>query len=587
MIILGINAYHGDAAAAIFRDGELVTAVEEERFTRVKHTAGFPCHAIRYCLEAAGVRPEDLDHVAIPRKRSAHMLNKALWAIRLPHMALGRTRVWRRFGDIRETLADCLGTSPDRLRAQLHFVEHHVAHAASSFYSSPFKDAAILSLDGLGDFASMLWGTAKGRDMNVEGSVLFPHSLGLYYTAITQYLGFWKYGDEYKVMGLASYGEPSYKEVFDRIVRPGRGVGFSLDLGYFIHHKQGPEMSWGEGEPKQGRLFSERLERELGPAREPGSSVEKHHEDVAATLQWRLEEAVFDLANRLYDRTRAANLCYAGGVAFNCVANGKLFDRTPFKEVYVHPAAGDSGLAVGASLYVYHQVLGNPRRFTMNHASWGPEYPTDRIRDALDRAGLTARDLGGARLVEETASRIADGMIVGWYQGRCEWGPRALGNRSIVADPRRPDMKDILNGRIKHREPFRPFAPSVLEEATGDWFERDYPSPFMLMAYPVIPEKRDLIPATTHVDGTARLQTVNRDHSPDYWELINAFGKATGVPVLLNTSLNENEPIVNTPEEAIECFLRTKMDVLAIGPYLVERNGERTTQKKERQMRST
>ncbi len=587
MIILGINAYHGDAAAAIFRDGELVTAVEEERFTRVKHSAGFPRHAIRYCLDAAGIRPEDLDHVAIPRKRSAHMLNKALWAIRLPHMALGRTKVWRRFGDIRETLADCLGTSPDRLRAELHFVEHHVAHAASSFYSSPFEDAAILSLDGLGDFASMLWGTAKGRDMNVEGSVLFPHSLGLYYTAITQYLGFWKYGDEYKVMGLASYGEPNYKEVFDRIVRPGRGVSFSLDLGYFVHHKRGPEMSWGEGEPKQGRLFSERLERELGPAREPGSPVEKHHEDVAATLQWRLEEAVFDLANRLYDRTRAANLCYAGGVAFNCVANGKLFDRTPFKEVYVHSAAGDSGLAVGASLYVYHQVLGNPRSFTMSHASWGPEYPADRIRDALDRAGLSARDLGGARLAEETASRIADGMVVGWYQGRCEWGPRALGNRSIVADPRSPDMKDILNGRIKHREPFRPFAPSVLEEATGDWFERDYPSPFMLMAYPVIPEKRRLIPATTHVDGTARLQTVNRDHSPDYWELINAFGKATGVPILLNTSLNENEPIVNTPEEAIEVFLRTKMDVLAIGPYLVERNGERTTQKKESQMRST
>lgn len=222
----------------------------------------------------------------------------------------------------------------------------------------------------------------------------------------------------------------------------------------------------------------------------------------------------------------------------------------------------------------------------MSHASWGPEYPADRIRDALGRAGLTARDLGGARLAEETASRIADGMVVGWYQGRCEWGPRALGNRSIVADPRRPDMKDILNGRIKHREPFRPFAPSVLEEATGDWFENDYPSPFMLMAYPVIPEKRDLIPATTHVDGTARLQTVNRDHSPDYWELINAFGKATGVPILLNTSLNENEPIVNTPEEAIEVFLRTKMDVLAIGPYLVERNGERTTQTKESQMRS-
>ena len=574
MIVLGINAYHGDAAVALFRDGELLAAVEEERFTRVKHTAGFPARAVRYCLETAGVRPEEIDHVAIPRKRSAHLLHKALWALRLPHMAVGRAQAWKKFGDVRETLAHCLDVPPSHLKARFHFIEHHVAHVASSFYSSPFEEATILSLDGLGDFASMLWGTGKGRDLNIEGFVLFPHSLGFYYTALTQYLGFWKYGDEYKVMGLAAYGEPRYAELFERIVRPGRGTDFALDLRYFTHHRDGADMTWTEGEPQQGRLFSEYLERALGAAREHGAPIEKRHEDVAATLQWRLEEVLFPLLNRLYENTRIPNLCYAGGVAFNCVANGMIFDRTPFKELYIHPAAGDAGLAVGAALYVYHQVLGSPRKFTMDHAYWGPEYPPDRLRQVLERYGLSYRALEPPNLVEETARYIVEGKVVGWFQGQTEWGPRALGNRSIVVDPRRPEMKDVLNKRVKHREPFRPFSPSILEEHTGEWFESDYPSPFMLMAYPVREEKRHLITTPTHVDGTGRLQTVSRSANPLYWELIGAFNELTGVPVLLNTSFNENEPIVNTPEEAVECFLRTKMDVLVMGPFLVERGNE-------------
>ena len=571
MIVLGINAYHADAAAAIFRDGQLVTAVEEERFTRVKHTAGFPDRAVRYCLETAGVRPEEIDHVAIPRKRSAHVVRKALWAMRLPHMALKRGSAWRRFGDIRDALAQCLDVPVSRINAQFHFIEHHVAHVASSFYASPFQDAAILSLDGQGDFASMLWGTGRGQDLNIEGFVLFPHSLGHYYTAITQYLGFWKFGDEYKVMGLGSYGEPKYGEVFERIVRLGRDLDFNLDLSYFTHHRDGADISWTEGEPEQGRLFSDNLERALGPAREPDSPVLSHHEDVAATLQWRLEEVLFGLLNRLHERTQMRNLSYAGGVAFNCAANGKIFDRTPFKDIYIQPAAGDAGLAVGASLYVQHQVLGQPRGFTMEHAHWGPEYAPDGLREVLDRYGASYKTLETSHLVEETASRIADGKVVGWFQGRSEWGPRALGSRSIVVDPRRSDMRDTLNKRVKRREPFRPFSPSILEERTGEWFERDYPSPFMLMAYPVRPEKRSQIPAPTHVDGTGRLQTVGRNGNQLYRELIGAFDRLTGVPVLLNTSFNENEPIVNTPEEALECFLRTNMDALALGPFLVER----------------
>lgn len=572
MYILGINTYHGDAAAAIFRDGELLAAVEEERFTRVKHNAGFPCHAIRYCLDAAGIRPEEIDHIAIPRRRSAHLLHKALWALRMPHMAVKRARVWRQFGDLEDVLAHCLDVPASRLNAQFHFIEHHVAHTASAFYASPFNEAAILSLDGLGDFASMLWGTGKDRDLNIEGYVLFPHSLGFFYTAVTQYLGFWKYGDEYKVMGLAAYGEPTYRDAFERMVWVGRSLDFKLDLRYFTHHRQSIDMNWQGGEPKQDILFSRHLEEALGPARDRTDPIEKRHEDVASTLQWQLEEALFALSNRLRQKTGLSNLCYAGGVAFNCVANGKLFDRTAFEEVYIQPAAGDAGLAIGAALYVYHQVLGYPRNHTIDHAFWGPEFSPDRIREVLDRYGLSHCTPDGPNLMEKAADYIAEGKILGWYQGRSEWGPRALGNRSIVVDPRRTDMKEVLNKRVKHREPFRPFAPSILEERTGEWFDKDYPSPFMLMAYPVRPEKLSQIPAPSHVDGTGRLQTVSRTSNPLYWELISAYEKLTGVPVVLNTSFNDNEPIVNTPEEAIECFTRTRMDILVLGPFLIEKH---------------
>jgi len=570
MNILGINAYHGNASAAIVCDGQLVAAAEEERFNRVKYAAGLPANAIRYCLREAGVTISEVDDIAVPRNPWARLGTKALYAIRLPRFALGRSRAMARFAWILDELAEACDLDPSRIRANVHRVEHHRAHLASTFFVSPFEQAAVLSADGLGDFASTMWATGRENRLAVHGSVAFPHSLGLYYSALTQFLGFWKYGDEYKVMGLAAYGEPAHLDEFRRIVRSANGTPFSLGLDYFVHHRNGPEMTWRESDrtPALGRLFSSYIEERLGAARQAGAPIEQRHQDIAATLQARLEEVLFDLLNALHSHTGQKALCLAGGVAFNCVANGKILDVTPFERVYVQPAAGDAGLAVGAAFYVYHQVLGYPRSFVMDHAYWGPGFSQATIKQTLEQRGLRYRELPEEELCRETAQRVADGKVVGWFQGRMEWGPRALGNRSIVVDPRRPEMKDRLNSRIKHREPFRPFAPSILEEATPEYFEKSHSSPFMIMAFPVRLDKRSAIPAPTHVDGTGRLQTVSRQTNPRYWRLIKEFERLTGVPVILNTSFNENEPIVCTPDEAIECFLRTKMDALAIGDYL-------------------
>jgi len=576
--ILGINAYHGNASAAIVCDGRLVAAVEEERFNRVKYAAGFPAAAIRYCLAEAGITLDDVDHIAIPRNPWARLGTKLLYAVRMPRFARERARVLAQFTSLPKALAQAFEVDPQRIRARYHRVEHHLAHLASTFFVSPFEQAAVLSADGLGDFASTMWATGEGNRLRVHGAVAFPHSLGMYYTAITQYLGFWKFGDEYKVMGLAAYGEPAYLEEFRRILQSNAALGFRLNLAYFSHHHTGPDMTWREADktPQLGRIFSPYLEERLGPTRAPDQPVEQRHRNAAATMQACLEEVLFDLLTTLQRRTGHRALCLAGGVAFNCAANGKIFDRTPFDQVYVQPAAGDAGLAVGAAYYVYHQVLGRPRTFVMEHPYWGPAYSQEQIRAALERSSIASSEfqvteLPEEQLAKETAKEIAGGKIVGWFQGRAEWGPRALGNRSILADPRRAEMKDILNRRIKHREVFRPFAPSILEEATGEYFEKAYPSPFMALAYAVRPEKRKEIPAPTHVDGTGRLQTVSRSVNPRYWRLIREFANLTGVPVVLNTSFNENEPIVCQPEEAIECFLRTKMDVLVLGNTIVRK----------------
>ncbi len=578
MNILGINAYHGNASAAIVCDGRLIAAVEEERFNRVKYAAGFPSAAIRYCLAAAGITLAEVDHIAIPRNPWARLGTKLLYAIKMPSFARERAKVLARFVGIPEALAQAFDTSPEKIRARFHRVEHHQAHLASTFFVSPFEDAALLSADGLGDFASTMWGVGHGQRMKISGSIAFPHSLGLYYTAVSQYLGFRKFGDEYKVMGLAAYGQPAYLDEFRRIVRTNDGVGFRLGLDYFRHHRTGPDMTWSDSgkTPEIAPMFSDYMAERLGPARDPAAPVEQIHRDGAATLQARLEEVLFGMLRALHAETKQKAVCLAGGVAFNCVANGKIFDQTPFERIFVQPAAGDAGLAVGAAYFVHHQILGRPRAFVMENAYWGPEYSDEQVRAAVNASrlaseGMEIAELSEEEIAREAAKEVAAGKILGWFQGRAEWGPRALGNRSIVADPRRPDMKNILNARIKHREMFRPFAPSVLAESTGEYFEKSYPSPFMTQAYSVRPEKRAVIPAPTHVDGTGRLQTVTREANPRYWRLIREFGNLTGVPVVLNTSFNDNEPIVCRPEEAIDCFLRTRMDVLVLGNFLVRK----------------
>ncbi len=571
MKILGINAFHGDSSAALLSDGQLVAAIEEERLTRIKHWAGFPR------LSAAslnGTDPDELAHVAISRNPRAHFWRKVARASVRPRLwgqvasrAANSLRVARL---ARELNATGIGVP---CNAQVHHVEHHRAHLASAFFCSPFEEAAVVSIDGFGDFSSVMWGIGRGNGIEVLGSVQFPHSLGIFYTAFTQFLGFPKYGDEYKMMGLAAYGEPRFVRQVGELVRTEKGK-CRLNLDYFLHHSRGVDMTWDGGEPVLGQVFSEKMCEAFGPPRAPRSEIQPRDADLAASVQAVLEEHYFSLLNWVYQRTRQKNLCLAGGVALNCVANGKIFEKTPFREVFVQPAAHDAGTSIGAALYVWHQVLQRPRSFVMRHVYYGPEYDASEIRRALEASpagdgasGLVYHRFDEEELIGRTAEEIAAGKIVGWYQGRMEFGPRALGNRSILADPRREDMKDILNSRIKYREPFRPFCPSILAEATGDYFEIDYPSPYMIMAYKIKPRQRERIPAVTHGDGTGRLQTVEKDVNPLYWKLIKKFEELTGVPVLLNTSFNENEPIVNTPREALDCFLRTKMDVLVMGPY--------------------
>jgi carbamoyltransferase len=572
--ILGLNAYHGDAAAALVVEGKLVCAAEEERFNRVKHYAGFPEAAAAWCLADAGLSASDLDHVAIGRDPKANIGHKVLRTLlhgASPRYLKARLENAARVRDVKGELEQALGAE---VAAELHHVEHHQAHVASAFFVSPFEDAAILSVDGFGDFASTMLAEGRGSSFRVLDRVLFPHSLGIFYTAVTQWLGFPQYGDEGKVMGLAPYGTPRFVEEMRGIVHP-RGELFELGLDFFVHDKEGVDMTWDGQTPTIGRLFSERMEEAFGPAREPTAPLSSLHEDVAASLQAVLEEVYLHLVRGLWERTRNPRICLAGGVALNAVANGRIRPETPFEDVFVQPAAGDSGIAVGAAYHVWNKVLGQPRSFVMDHAYTGPGYSDEEYADALDAAGLAAGRLDDTELYAHVADRIAQGDVVGWFQDRMEFGPRALGNRSIVADPRREDMKDILNARIKHREPFRPFAPSVLAEATGEWFEQDYPSPYMVLVYKTRPDKRELVPGINHVDDTGRLQTVTESTSPRYYRLIKEFERRTGVPIVLNTSFNENEPIVMTPEQAVETFRKTRMDLLVLGNYVVRRLGGR------------
>ena len=603
--ILGINAYHGDAAAAVIRDGRIIAAVEEERFNRVKHCAGFPSESIRFCLKAAGISIEEVDHIGISRDPSAHLHKKVLFAATRAarQLAVASTptgsvvaeidsemspdgngngggvfrQIKDRLGnaakvrDLKDDLAQMFEVRKDRIKAQFHNIEHHRAHLASSFFVSPFDRAALLSIDGFGDFISTMWAIGEGNSIEVLGWVEYPHSTGIVYTATTQYLGFPHYGDEGKVMGLAPYGQPRFIQEFRDIIRTEERGQFRINLDYFRHHAEGVEMTWDQGSPVIGKIFSEAFVETFGPRRSPASPITDRERDIAASLQLRLEEVGFHILNHLHEQTGVTDLGLSGGVAYNSVMNGKILLNTPFKRVYVQPAAGDSGTALGVCFQIHNAVLREPRVEEMIGAYTGPSFSNEAIKQELEMSNLNFETLDDIEVTRRAAEDIANGSVVGWFQGQMEFGPRALGNRSIVVDPRRADMKDILNERIKKREPFRPFAPSILAERVGDYFEQTHPAPTMLMVYQIRPERRSEIPAVTHVDGSGRLQTVSREMNPRYYQLISDFDRLTGVPVVLNTSFNENEPIVCSPRDAIECFLKTKMDVLYLGNHRVQR----------------
>ncbi|HEV2426200.1 MAG TPA: carbamoyltransferase C-terminal domain-containing protein [Terriglobia bacterium] len=574
MFILGVNAYHAGASACLIRDGQLIAAVEEERFRRIKYWAGFPSESIRYCLAEGGITAHDLDHVGVSKDPSANLHKKILFALRRrPSLNLVKERLAHmgQLRDVKQQFCQALAVEAAGVRAEFHNVEHHRAHLASAFLVSPFREAALVSVDGFGDFVSTMIGRGQDGRIEVLETVNYPHSLGIVYTAITQWLGFTKFGDEGKVQGLAAYGRPVYLDALRRIARLKPRGRFELDLDYFVHWAEGVEMTWEDASPSLGTIYSAKFVERFGPPRQPGSEITPQQADMASSAQALLEEAEFHVVRRAYELTGQKSLCMAGGVALNSTFNGKILPNTPFEEIFIQPAASDAGTALGAAYYIYHQILGKPRTFVMSSAYTGPEFRNGRVQRALLERNLAFETYDLEEMSRVVARLIAAGNVVGWFQGGTEWGPRALGNRSILADPKRAEMKDVLNARVKHREKFRPFAPSVLSEATGEYFDQSYPDPFMLKVYNVRERQRSRIPAVTHVDGTGRLQTVDRAANPLYWNLIHEFGEVTGVPIVLNTSFNENEPIVCRPEEAIECFMRTRMDALAIGNYLVRK----------------
>ena len=577
VIILGINAYHAEASATLLRDGELVAAVEEERFSRIKHVAGFPTEAIRYCLREAGIRPEEIDAIALSRNPGTHLVAKGMRALRQGLFApsiRGRLPLLQEIRNLRGSVAKTLDCDPTKIRASVHCVEHHRAHIASSYYPSGWDSSVILSLDGFGDFLSGMWGTGRGNRLEVRGEAPFPHSLGILYTAVTQFLGFTAWGDEYKVMGLAAYGRPDkFRPAFEKLLQETpRRLGYKLPLEYFRHQTaEGVPMAWASGAPSLETLFSSRIEELLGPPRQPNGPMADQHADIAAALQERLEAVVLSLLRKLGTHYRTPRLCYAGGVALNCSLNGKISSETPFQEIFIQPAAHDAGTSLGAALYVAHHIHGQPRRFVMKHAAWGPATQGAGCRQALLEKRLPFREMDETVLCRTAAEALSGGKIVGWFQGRMEFGPRSLGHRSLLADPRDPKMKDYINEKIKRRETFRPFAPSLIREAVPAYFPGGHPDPFMLFAYPVAQEKGPLIPAAVHHDGTGRLQSVDAQADPLFWSLLKEFEKRSGIPVLLNTSFNEQEPIVCRPEEAVACFQRNAIDCLALGPYWVER----------------
>jgi len=581
-IILGINAYHGDSAACIVVDGTLIAAVEEERFKRIKHWAGFPAESIRYCLEEAGIQLQDVNYLAINTDPKANFINKLMYiAFKRPSLSLILDRLSK--GNEKKSIVDEFKAyfPNDEFFGEVKYVEHHLAHLASAHLVSPFQNSVAVSVDGFGDFSSGCSGIAVGNDIKIDNKVHFPHSLGIFYQAFTQYLGFPHYGDEYKVMGLAPYGKPRYIDQLRDVLCPSKSGGYKLSLKYFNHHKGVVEHGNVDGVPSVSQLFNlNTVEQLLGfPPRKSGEDMKEFHFDLAHSVQAMYEEIFFSILNKLHNKYKIDNLTISGGCGNNSVANGKVYRETPFKNLYIAASAGDSGGAIGAAYAALSEisVVKDHKNFTMQHAYYGPSYTDDYIGSLIESRRDSLLDYSVSKAENEdtlcrtVAQMISDDKVIGWFQGRMEWGPRALGNRSILADPRKPNMKNLINAKIKKRESFRPFAPSILRECVSDWFEEDDDVPFMMQVFLIKEEKRASLPAVTHVDGTGRLQTVSKDANPLYYKLISAFNDISGVPILLNTSFNENEPVVCKPEEALDCFLRTSMDVVVLGNYIISR----------------
>lgn len=577
MYILGINAYHADSSAAIFKDGIMIAATEEERFRRIKHWAGFPSQAIAFCLKEAGIELEQLEHIAIGRDPKAKFAKKIKFA--LTHPSIGFNTLISRFknaqqvSSLEEEFAKHFKVSDKAaLKQKIHQVEHHRAHLGSAFFASPFEESALLSIDGSGDFTTTMIGIGKGNNIEVIDSLDFPHSVGIFYTAFTQYLGFPYYGDEYKVMGLAPYGEAKYVDKVKQVIHFTDDGLFRLDLSYFEATKSGV-ISYGDDHiPNVARLFSPKLEQLFGTARQKDEELSQYHKDIAASVQRCTEQLIYHILEALHKRTGLKQVCIAGGVAQNSVANGKITRNTSFEKVYLPSAGHDAGISMGAALYTYNQILGEPRKPAVWSAYTGAHFSNDEIEEYLKSRNITYRKLEDDELYDVVSEQLIQAGVVGWFSGRAEFGPRALGGRSILADPRRNDVKEILNVKIKRRESFRPFAPSILKEYVDEYFEVNDVVPFMEKVFPIRLDMQAKIPAVTHVDGSGRLQTVDKDVSPRYYALIEAFRKKSGVPILVNTSFNENEPIVNSPEDALECYLRTKMDMLVLENCVISRS---------------
>ena len=574
MYILGINAFHGDSSACLLKDGKVLCATEEERFRRVKHWAGFPSEAIKFCLEDEGISIQQVDHITISRDPKANFFKKVFHSLK---NSISILTIWDRLtnakkvSSVKGELSKVFELPESEIKAEVHNIEHHRSHIASSFFASRFEKSAILSVDGFGDFTSTMTAIGKGNKFEVLDEVNYPHSLGVFYSTVTQFLGFPNYGDEYKVMGLAPYGEAKYLKELEQILTLTDDGFFKLNKKYFKHFKEGVAMSWDGGSPIIESLFTLEWEKLFRTAREQNDELEQFHIDLAASVQKFTEKVLFHMLNHLQKKTGCENICITGGVAQNSVANGKILESTNFKNIYIPSAGHDAGTSIGSALYLYNQILRNERLEEITSAYFGKKSSQEEIVKFLEKESVKYEIYSDEDLYEKVSDKLVDGGVVGWFQGRAEFGPRALGHRSIIVDPRRKDAKYLLNDKIKRRESFRPFAPSILKEAVSDYFVQKDTVPFMEKVFDIKKEKYDEIPAVTHVDGTGRLQSVDNEVSPRYHKLISKFAEKSGVPILLNTSFNENEPIVNKPEEALSCFLRTKMDMLVMENIIIER----------------